>query len=204
MIDDGPSRTGTGYNRSKQVYSAVEKITDRQYKSCMQPSFRRSSVATDRRQQLTKKSFLPSDKTETRRTSLLQTTLTMVKQMITSKKTARKKSLKRKLAFNPHVDTFYSPFINIRIVDKIKDLKELEERSIKVNFEKIYKKLIKTQLMGEFTANFMETVERYIREIVENQQMYFSPFGVELEPELKVLSRKEDFLEKLLSFWGMN
>lgn len=34
--------------------------------------------------------------------------------------------------------------------------------------------------------------------------MYFSPFGVELEPELKVLSRKEDFLEKLLSFWGMN
>lgn len=89
--------------------------------------------------------------------------------MITSKKTARKKSLKRKLAFNPHVDTFYSPFINIRIIDKIKDLKELEERSIKVNFEKIYKKLIKTQLMGEFTANFMETVERYIREIVENQ-----------------------------------
>lgn len=62
------------------------------------------------------------------------------------------------MAFNPDVDTFYSPFVEIRIIDRLKDLKEIEQRSIKVDFERIYKKLIKTQLMGEFTANFMETV----------------------------------------------
>jgi hypothetical protein len=47
----------------------------------------------------------------------------MVQQMINMKKPLRKKSLKRKLAFNPNIDLFYSPFIKIRIVDKIKDLK---------------------------------------------------------------------------------
>ena len=67
------------------------------------------------------------------------------------------------MAFNPHVDSFYSPYVNIRIIDKVKTLKEMEEKSLRMNFEKIYKKLIRTQLMGEFTANFMETVERYIR-----------------------------------------
>lgn len=80
--------------------------------------------------------------------SVLDSTLNMVQQMINMKKPIRKKSLKRKLAFNPNVDLFYSPFVKIRIVDKIKDLKELEEKSLSVNFEKIYKKLIKTQLMG--------------------------------------------------------
>lgn len=105
-------------------------------------------MGTDRRQQKAKMIYLAPESTETKRTSLLDTALTMVKQIINVKKSARKKSLKRKLAFNPHVDTFYSPFIDIRIVDKIKDLKELEQKSIKVNFEKIYKKLIKTQLMG--------------------------------------------------------
>jgi hypothetical protein len=87
-----------------------------------------------------------------------------MQQAITSKKPQRK--LKRKLAFNPQTDPFYSPFVYIRLIDKINDLKEVDNKSIRVNFEKIYKKLIKTQLMGEFTANFMETVERYIREII--------------------------------------
>ncbi len=72
----------------------------------------------------------------------------MINQIFNMKKPLRKKSLKRKHAFNPSIDLFYSPFIKIRIVDKIKDLKELEEKSLSVNFEKIYKKLIKTQLMG--------------------------------------------------------
>lgn len=81
----------------------------------------------------------------------------MVKQVVANKK-SKKRNLKRKMAFNPDVDTFYSPFVEIRIIDRLKDLKEIEQRSIKVDFERIYKKLIKTQLMGEFTANFMETV----------------------------------------------
>jgi hypothetical protein len=51
----------------------------------------------------------------------------MVKQVIASKKSTRKRNLKRKLAFNPNVDSFYSPFIEVRIIDhKLKDLKELE------------------------------------------------------------------------------
>lgn len=82
----------------------------------------------------------------------------MVKQVVANKKSNKKRNLKRKMAFNPDVDTFYSPFVEIRIIDRLKDLKEIEQRSIKVDFERIYKKLIKTQLMGEFTANFMETV----------------------------------------------
>ena len=97
---------------------------------------------------MVKKVFINSEKIETRRMSVLDSTLNMVQQMINMKKPIRKKSLKRKLAFNPNVDLFYSPFVKIRIVDKIKDLKELEEKSLSVNFEKIYKKLIKTQLMG--------------------------------------------------------
>jgi hypothetical protein len=32
--------------------------------------------------------------------------------------------------------------------------------------------------MGEFTANFMETVERYLREIVEAHEMYINPFDI--------------------------
>lgn len=32
--------------------------------------------------------------------------------------------------------------------------------------------------MGEFTANFMETVERYIREVIQNNEMYDNPFDV--------------------------
>jgi len=38
-----------------------------------------------------------------------------------AKKATRMKSLKRKLAFNPNVDSFYSPYIHIRIIEKIKN-----------------------------------------------------------------------------------
>lgn len=34
--------------------------------------------------------------------------------------------------------------------------------------------------MGEFTANFMEAIEKYIREIVERKEMYLNPFDIEL------------------------
>jgi hypothetical protein len=74
---------------------------------------------------LVKKVFLVPEKTESRRTSVLDTTLTMVKQVMKARKSARKRSLKRKLAFNPNVDSFYSPFIDIRVLDRIKDIKEL-------------------------------------------------------------------------------
>jgi hypothetical protein len=47
-------------------------------------------------------------------------------QFIPSKKNNRKKSLKRKHAFNPQVDSYFSPYVYIRIIDKIKDLKEVE------------------------------------------------------------------------------
>lgn len=83
---------------------------------------------------MAKKVYLNSEKIETRRSNILDTALTMVHQVINMKKITRKKSLKRKLAFNPQIDSFYSPYINIRIIDKIKDLKEMEEKSLRVNF----------------------------------------------------------------------
>lgn len=49
----------------------------------------------------------------------------MVKQVAVNKKSNRKRNLKRKMAFNPDVDTFYSPFVEIRIIDRLKDLKEI-------------------------------------------------------------------------------
>ena len=60
----------------------------------------------------------------------------------------RKKMLKRKMAFNPALDSFYSPFVDVIIIDKVKRIKDLESQTIKMKFENIYRKLIKHQLTG--------------------------------------------------------
>jgi hypothetical protein len=70
-------------------------------------------------------------------------------------KLGARRALKRKMAINPFVDGYLFPNINIRIVNKIGSIREIEGQSITVNFEKIFKRLIRTQLMGEFTSNFM-------------------------------------------------
>lgn len=111
-------------SREIEMRSVADIFSKRANHSCVDPAFRRNSVATDRRpQKAVKKTIAPE--LETRRTSLFDTALTMVKQVITSKKSSRKRNLKRKLAFNPDVDSFYSPFVEIRIIDKLKDLKEI-------------------------------------------------------------------------------
>lgn len=89
---------------------------------------------------------------------MLETALSYAKQFFTPRKPGRKNILKRKVAFNPSVDSFYAPEIAIRLIAKIRDLREVEARTIRISFEKIYKRLISTQLMGEYTADFMETV----------------------------------------------
>lgn len=78
----------------------------------------------------------------------MEATLMFATQFVPEKKAMRKKSLKRKHAFNPNTDPFYSPEVYIRILNQIKHLEEIEEKSIKVNLEKTYKRLIKTQLVG--------------------------------------------------------
>lgn len=107
-----------------EIRSVAEKFRKRVNQTSAGPEFRRNSAATDRRpQKALSKTIAPE--LETRRTSLFDTALTMVKQVIVNKKSNRKRNLKRKLAFNPDVDTFYSPFVEIRIIDKLKDLKEI-------------------------------------------------------------------------------
>lgn len=53
--------------------------------------------------------------------SVGETAFAIMQQVMPSKKPQRK--LKRKLAFNPQTDPFYSPFVYIRLIDKINDLK---------------------------------------------------------------------------------
>lgn len=90
--------------------------------------------------------------------AMLETALSYAKQFFAPRKPGRKHMLMRKVAFNPSVDSFYAPEIAIRLIGKIKDLREIEARTLRISFEKIYKRLISTQLMGEYTADFMETV----------------------------------------------
>lgn len=52
------------------------------------------------------------------------------------------------MAFNPALDSFYSPFVDVIIIDKVKRIKDLENQTIKMKFENIYRKLIKHQLTG--------------------------------------------------------
>ena len=116
-----------------EIRSVADKFSKRVNQSSVGPAFRRNSAATDRRTQKgLVKTIAPE--VETRRTSLFDTALTMVKQVVINKKSNRKRNLKRKLAFNPDVDSFYSPFVEIRIIDRLKDLQEIEQRSIKVDF----------------------------------------------------------------------
>lgn len=51
--------------------------------------------------------------------------------------------------------------------------------------------------MGEFTANFMQKMEHYIRIIVESEEMYQNPWDVKLEQSYKTLSRKEELLDMI-------
>lgn len=62
-----------------------------------------------------------------------QTAFAIFQQVLPSSKKPQRK-LKRKLAFNPQTDPFYSPFVYIRLIDKITDLKEVDNKSIRVNF----------------------------------------------------------------------
>lgn len=52
------------------------------------------------------------------------------------------------MAFSPAMDKFYSPFVDVVIVDKVKRLKDVSEQSIRMKFETIYRKLISHQLNG--------------------------------------------------------
>jgi hypothetical protein len=81
-------------------------------------------------------------------------------------KIAQRRTLKRKLAINPFVDCYLFPNINIRVINRITNIKEIESQTIGMSFEKIFKKLIKTQLIGLFTSNFLQKIEQYIRIIV--------------------------------------
>jgi hypothetical protein len=73
------------------------------------------------------------EKTDSKKDNAVETALLFATQFIPLK-ALRKKSLKRKHAFNPHVDSYFSPYVYIRIIDKIKDLSQVEDKSIKVNF----------------------------------------------------------------------
>ena len=70
------------------------------------------------------------------------------------------------MAINPYVGPFIAPYIHIRIIDKIKQPRDIQHQSIQVNFDKIFRKLIKSQLMGDFTGNFMSQIEHYVKMII--------------------------------------
>ena len=95
----------------------------------------------------------------------------LINQEEVGKSTPRKR-LKRKMAINHFVDSYLFPSIEIHIINKINCVSEIPKHSFNFNFEKIFKKLISTQLMGEFTSNFMLKMERYIRKIVEDNESF--------------------------------
>jgi len=78
----------------------------------------------------------------------------------------QKISLKHKLAMNSFEAGYLFSTISIRIINTITSIKEVESRSIPISFEKIFKKLIRTQLMGEFSLVFLQKLEHYIKIIV--------------------------------------
>jgi hypothetical protein len=105
------------------VRSQAEKLNNRSNNSSIEPSFGKRSAATDRRVKTSAKIQRAPENTEAKNIGVMETTLAFVQQAINLKKPVRKRSLKRKLAFNPDVDTFYSPYVDIRIINKISHLK---------------------------------------------------------------------------------
>ena len=123
-------------------------------------------------------SLLPNNKNTTLRgTSLpISRNHNSIKNTVPAQESSRhsvrdRKKLKRKLAINHFVDSYLFPSIEIRIINKINFVSEISKHSLNFNFEKIFKKLISTQLMGEFTSNFMLKMEKYIRKIIEEGTM---------------------------------
>ena len=81
-------------------------------------------------------------------------------------KISQRRTVKRKMAIDTFVDGHLFPAVNIRVINRITNIKEIESQSITMSFEKIFKKIIKPQLMGEFTTNFLQKMEHYIRMIM--------------------------------------
>lgn len=71
-------------------------------------------------------------------------------------------------------------------------LKDIADKSITVSLEKVFKKMISTQLMGEFTAKFMRVVELHIRKLVELDELEREPC---LPHHFRSVSRKQELLE---------
>lgn len=93
------------------------------------------------------------------------------------------------------MDGYLFPNIEIRIIHKITSVSGIPTQTISFNFERIFKRLIRTQVMGEFTSNFMFKMEQFIRQIVSKEEMYENPLDIELEQSIKSLSRKEELLD---------
>jgi hypothetical protein len=71
-------------------------------------------------------------------------------------------------------------------------LKDIADKSITVSLEKVFKKMVSTQLMGEFTAKFMRVVEVHIRNLVELGELQREP---SLPHHFRSVSRKQELLE---------
>jgi hypothetical protein len=99
------------------------------------------------------------------------------------------------MGMDSFVDGYIFPNISIRVINRITNIMEAESQTIVLSFEKIFKKIIKPQLMGEFTSNFLQKMEHYIRTIVENNEMYHNPWDIKLEQSYKTLSKKEELLD---------
>jgi len=63
-------------------------------------------------------------------------------------KLTQKRTVKRKMAIDTFVNGHLFPNINIRVINRITNIKEIESQTIAMSFEKIFKKIIKPQLMG--------------------------------------------------------
>ena len=77
-------------------------------------------MTSDKKEVKFKVELVP-EKIENKKQNILETVSMFATQLVNSKM-PRKKILKRKHAFNPSVDNYFSPYVYIRIIDKIRDL----------------------------------------------------------------------------------
>ena len=80
---------------------------------------------SNKKESLKFKSELLPDKIQNKKLKILKNEHFFTNQ-VANPKIQREKSLKPKHAFNPTMDNYFSQYVYIRIIDRIRDLSELE------------------------------------------------------------------------------